>query len=311
MDHADEHPGFIHLHPLKGGAAQWLHMSVNNVETAEFLMNDALLNGQIVEALLEEDTRSRIRVTEAGIMVLLKSTLSPDVDMPTPDDMVTMRVWIDKDRVISTQERDADPIRIISDSLHDGNGPDTPTAFLTALLDHHFKGLGVIVEEIEDDARDLDELILSGDLDEMCSLLAGTQKKVASLIRHLSPQRAVLERLLRTDHPLLDEDAKGQIDGHLNHLLRHLEALSAVRERTDILHSQHERILDRDQNKTAHLFSVIATIFLPLGFITGMWGVNLNGIPMSEHPNGFLLLTAGSIVIMALLMLLFKFRRWF
>lgn len=311
MDHASDHPGFIHLHPLRGGRIQWLHMSVDSPDTATFLKEDADLNAQVVEALLEEDTRSRNRITENGIMVLLKATVSEDIRMPTTDELITMRVWIDEGRVISTQERDSDPILRLDETLNIGGGPSTSTEFLTDLLEFHISGFDHIVEQAEDDIRSLDELIVQGKLDELCSLLADVQKRTTTLLRHLSPQRQVLERLVSAEHRLIDDTARGQFEGHLNHLLRLLETLQAIRERADILHSQHERILDRDQSRVAHLFAVIATVFLPLGFITGMWGVNLNGIPMAEHAEGFSILIAICFVLMIVLLLLFKFRRMF
>ena len=72
MDTARKSPGFLHLLPLKGGG-EWLHMCIRHKETSTYLMDEVALDDLIVDALMEEDTRSRLRVRDEGIMVLLKA----------------------------------------------------------------------------------------------------------------------------------------------------------------------------------------------------------------------------------------------
>ena len=72
MDTARKSPGFLHLLPLKGGG-EWLHMCIRHKETSTYLMDEVALVDRIVDALMEEDTRSRLRVRDEGIMVLLKA----------------------------------------------------------------------------------------------------------------------------------------------------------------------------------------------------------------------------------------------
>lgn len=75
MDTARKSPGFLHLLPLKGGG-EWLHMCIRHKETSTYLMDEVALDDLIVDALMEEDTRSRLRVRDEGIMVLLKGHAS-------------------------------------------------------------------------------------------------------------------------------------------------------------------------------------------------------------------------------------------
>ena len=101
-------PGFLHLHALNGGG-EWLHMCIKHRETSAYLMEVAMLDDLVVDAMIEEDTRSRVRVLDDGIMVLLKA-MHVGQDMARPEDMVSIRIWIDKTRVITTREADVDPI---------------------------------------------------------------------------------------------------------------------------------------------------------------------------------------------------------
>lgn len=103
MDTARTTPGFLHLLPLKGGG-EWLHMCIRHTETSGYLMDEAALDDLIVDALMEEDTRSRIRVRDEGIMVLLKAMHLRGEEMARPEDMISMRLWLTPHRVTSTRE---------------------------------------------------------------------------------------------------------------------------------------------------------------------------------------------------------------
>lgn len=92
MRNAADSPGFLHLLRLSDGA-DWLHMCIRHAETGTYLKNDAELNDLVVEAMIEEDTRSRLRVQGDGLMLLLKAMHLKGEEMARPEDMVSMRAW--------------------------------------------------------------------------------------------------------------------------------------------------------------------------------------------------------------------------
>ena len=158
MDTARKSPGFLHLLPLKGGG-EWLHMCIRHKETSTYLMDEVALDDLIVDALMEEDTRSRLRVRDEGIMVLLKAMHLRGEDMARPEDMISMRLWLTPDRVISTREADVDPILEIAARLAKGEGPVTSGDFLGDLVEEHLDEVEAQVEMIEDDTAQIAQLI--------------------------------------------------------------------------------------------------------------------------------------------------------
>lgn len=300
-------PGFLHLLPLQR-EGEWLHMCIRHRETPEYLMEKVALDDLIVDALVEEDTRSRIRVLPDGIMVLLKAMHLRGEDMARPEDMVSMRIWLGKDKVITTREADVDPILEIASRLVQGGGPDTPSAFLADLIAEHLDEVEGQVEMLEDDTDRIGVLVAQHKTEFACPNMADTETRISGFLRHLGPQRPVLETLSTLQHPLLDDRTRSRLEDSLNRLLRFLETLLNLRERIDILNDQVTRIQDRKLNKSSYAFAVAATIFLPLDFVTGLFGVNLAGIPMSGNPWGFLILAVGCVAFSALLLILFRWR---
>lgn len=103
MIEAERTPGFLHLLQMTGGAS-WLHMCIHHRETEGFLSSATGLDKLIAAAMVSEDTRSRLRVHGQGVMVLLKAMHLRADGVGHPEDMVSMRIWIDERRVITTRE---------------------------------------------------------------------------------------------------------------------------------------------------------------------------------------------------------------
>ena len=227
MDTARKSPGFLHLLPLKGGG-EWLHMCIRHKETSTYLMDEVALDDLIVDALMEEDTRSRLRVRDEGIMVLLKAMHLRGEDMARPEDMISMRLWLTPDRVISTREADVDPILEIARRLAKGDGPATPGAFLADLVEEHLDEVETQVEMIEDDATRIAQMIGSHKLEFACPNMADTETRISGFLRHLAPQRPVLATLSTLHHPVLDGRHRARLDdgrpdaggGDLGHVLQ-------------------------------------------------------------------------------------------
>ena len=309
MDTARKSPGFLHLLPLKGGG-EWLHMCIRHKETSTYLMDEVALDDLIVDALMEEDTRSRLRVRDEGIMVLLKAMHLRGEDMARPEDMISMRLWLTPDRVISTREADVDPILEIARRLAKGDGPATPGAFLADLVEEHLDEVETQVEMIEDDATRIAQMIGSHKLEFACPNMADTETRISGFLRHLAPQRPVLATLSTLHHPVLDGRHRARLDDGLNRLLRYLETLQNLREQIAILNDQVSRIQDRRLNRSSYAFAAAATIFLPLGFVTGLFGVNLMGLPLEDSPQGFWILTVICLALSLGLLALFRWRKW-
>jgi zinc transporter len=308
METVQQNPGFLHMSDLSGGGT-WLHMCIKHRETGDFLMDVAMLDDLIVEAMTEEDTRSRVRMRNDGIMVLLKAMHVQGDDMADPEDMVSMRVWIDRERVITTREADVDPIREIAARIGAGAGPAAPADFLADLIEVHLDEVDGHIERIEDDVDRLETLIGLHQTETACPTIADTQMRISGFLRHLGPQRPVFEALSASMLPVLTDRARARFDDGLNQLLRYLETLNSLRERIDILNDQVTRIQDRQLNRSSYAFAVAATIFLPLGFVTGLFGVNLMGIPLERSPWGFWVLAAACIGVSALLLIAFRWRK--
>ena len=128
--------------------------------------------------------------------------------------------------------------------------------------------------------------------------------------RYIAPQRDVLFRLY-SEHP---EWISDKLKEHLRELsertTRFVEDLDSARDRAAITHEELHSRLSEQMNKTMYLLSIVAAIFLPLGLVTGLLGINVGGIPGTENKLAFWIVTFFIILIAFILIGLFRRVKW-
>ena len=145
------------LSQMKGGYA-WLHMCAFENSTRDYFENHAALDPIIIDAMLARETHPRALLKDDGALVILRAmNLHEDND---PEDMISLRIWIDSNRIITTRRQDIKSIDDIVESIQNGDGPATPGDFLTMITDRVFERMEPFFIGLE-----AEEVLASGDDD--------------------------------------------------------------------------------------------------------------------------------------------------
>ena len=291
-----------------GQGALWVHLDVNDEASQAWLQNESGLEPVIVDALLADETRPRSFSTDHGLLVVLRGVnTNPGAD---PEDMVSIRVWIEKNRIISTRRRRLLSIIDIQETLKEGIGPKSPGNFLSSLVASLADRVGDFIDDIEERVEEAEAMMATQDHTQFRQMVSMLRHQIATVRRFLAPQRDALDRLYRQPGDwLMEADIRGLRD-EADRITRYLEDLDLARERTMVLREEFLGQLAQEQNSRMYVLSIVAAIFLPLTFVTGLLGMNVGGLPGVESPWGF----AGSIVIMVLaglgLAVFFRSKKW-
>ena len=286
----------------------WVHLDISAPYASRWLIKEAGLPPIAVETLLAGETRPRSIVSDDGLLAILRGVnMNPGAD---PEDMVSIRVWIDEHRIISTRRRRLVSIDDICESLHAGNGPTSPGGFLVALIERLADRIGAFVDSIENRMDEAEDEISSGKGPGFRQRLSALRRQIAEVRRFLAPQRDALDRLTRQTIVWVTEaDAHG-LRQEADRITRFLEDLDLAKERAIVLQEELLSLIAQEQNARMYVLSVVAAIFLPLTFITGLLGMNVGGLPGLENSAGF----AWSIVVMIVsgvgLLLFFRWKKW-
>lgn len=290
-----------------GTAVRWFHFDFRVAETRRWLLASSGIERSIAEALIDEDSRPRSIEHGQGLLVIFRGVNSNAGSQP--EDMVSIRIWLEKDRIISTRRRRLASVRHIREDFAVGRGPRDAVDFLITLARRLGDRIGPVVEGIDNELEQAEEQSGTAGLGYR-SQFASLRRQAVRIRRHLAPQRDGLERLAKQGSFMLSDIQRLELREEADVITRYLEDLDLIRERAMVAQEEMIGRLAQEQNNRIYILSLVAAIFLPLSFLTGLMGMNVAGLPGTENPTAFTALSLIMIGAAAGIFLLFKWRRW-
>lgn len=291
--------------PVTGGEFTWIHLNRTSRDARRWLARDAGLDPIVVDALLADETRPRCTEYEGGLLLNLRGVnLNPESDR---DAMLSIRLWVTPQRVISARRYPLLAIRDCYQAVEQGTGPTTPGMLVARLADDLMVRMGTAISDLEDDLDRMEEDVLDEQKARMRGDLANLRRKAITFRRHVAPQRDALARLASLDTPLLHQRERNRVREVYDSVSRQVENLDEVRERATVIQEELTTRLTDMVNQKLYVLSVAAAIFLPLNLLAGMLGMNVAGLPGMTSPWAFTIVT---LLIIAVGMLEYGFMRW-
>ncbi|WP_051227330.1 zinc transporter ZntB [Oceanospirillum beijerinckii] len=263
----------------------WLHFDLNNSSTMDWLNQHSLVDPVIVEAMAAEETRPRCVISDKGILLILRGVnLNPG---QSADDMISIRLWVEEHRVISVRRRKLTSVQDLRDQIQRNQAPKSAPELVVDLANHLTWHIGETIERYEEQLSDLEDKMLNEGDDNIRQDLLTIRRQLITLQRYLSPQKEAINRLMTEKIDWLENSQKKQLREVNDRLVRHLEDLAAMRERSVVVQQELSNHLAEKANTRVYLLSIITAIFLPLSFVTGLLGINVGGLPGMENPEAF------------------------
>jgi zinc transporter len=292
----------------EGSGFIWLH--VDSLEEADL----AALKGQgdipdvAANALVATETRPRCDRIEDGALVNLRGPAEVETD--DSDRLVSIRMWVRAGRVNSVSRRPLAAIKRVFSQMEAGkilDPGDLVAAFARAIskqLDPEIAALGDSLDDAETDLE-------PHQVYKLRTTIARIRSEAIAYRRFVAPDRDALLTLARLDFDWLAEEDRLHIREAADRFARMTEELEAVRERAALLHEQLTDMRGEQMEVRALILSIVALIFLPLTFITGLLGMNVAGIPYADHPLAFWAVVGFCVVIAVIISAYFARVHWF
>lgn len=290
------------------GAAQgyrWLHLDLNDPDTRAWAK--ASLPEIAARALGQSETRPRCERLGDGLILNLRGVnLNPEAD---PEDMVSLRMWITGNAVVSARIRKIWAVDAMRQEAEQGRAPSTIGQFLAALTYGLTSRIERVSLDLEEQTDDLEEALADGRRVE-ADRLSRLRQTVIKLRRFINPQREAIAALAGLDGWILTPEELALLRETSNRTRRIVEELDATRDRLSALQDHIEADRAHALSRNSYVLSVVAAIFLPLGFLTGLFGVNVAGMPGTVTPMAFWFLTLSSLLCGIALFAIFKLFKW-
>ena len=293
--------------PSKGEL--WLHMDYSVYEVKEWLSHESKLDVSVAETLLSNESRPRFSMHDPGVLMAWRGVnLNPTAD---PEDMVAIRLWREEGRLISTLRRDLMAVNEVVHALERGRGPETIGELLIEIADKMVWKIGDVVNDFDDRMSDLESKVIEEGRVALRPELSAIRRQVIYLRRYIGPQKEALMRFSIEKLPWLSQNDRILLREVVDRITRTLEELEMLRERAAVSQEELQNRISEELNNRMYVLSIITAIFLPLGFLTGLLGINVGGIPGAENPDAFRYFAIGLVVLIIGQLVLFKWRKWF
>ncbi len=286
----------------------WVHLDYAGSAASDWLQNHSGIDHVMVEALTAEEPRPRSLVHKGGLLGILRGVnLNPGKD---PEDMVSIRFWIDADRIVTLRHRRVMAVDDLRQAVEAGSGPVSSGEFLEDLADRLVLRMGGVISDVDDAVDVLEDEVIADQAYELRRKIAGIRRAAISMRRYLAPQRDVMARLYSEKVDWLSETDRMRLREIADRTARYVEDLDAIRDRATVTQEELNGRLAEQMNKTMYVLSIVAGIFLPLGLLTGLLGINVGGIPGTESHWAFTIFCVVLLIVAGGQVWLFKRKKW-
>lgn len=266
------------------GDLVWIHLHGDGRGVAHVLRDSAGLPDYVIEPLTAIETRPRCDAIEHGAFVNLRG-LSED-DLTSSDPLASVRLYASAGRVHSVTRRTLTaltPVRERVEAKAVRDPGDLIVAFATAIteeLDPLIADLGDTLDECEEEL-DADRVF------DLRRTVNQVRVRAIGYRRFLVPQRSALEKLGNLPGDWLGPDDRLHIAAAADRAARMAEEVDSIRERAALVHETLSDMRAEQLDQRSLQIAIVAMVFLPLTFITGLLGMNVEGIPFAREPWAF------------------------
>jgi len=285
----------------------WLHLNYTHRQSAEWLQSTPQIPDAVRDALAGDSMRPRVSRLGDGFMIVLRS-VNHNSDA-RPDQLVAMRVFINDKLIVSTRRRKVFAVDEVLTDLQNGNGPIDCGSWLVDVCDALTDHTSEFIEELHDKIIEMEDALLDQRMPARGEL-GLLRKQLIVMRRYMAPQRDVYARLASEKLAWMDDSERRRMQEIADRLGRGLDDLDAGVARTAILADEVASQMAESMNRRTYTMSLMAMIFLPATFLTGLFGVNLGGIPGGEWRYGFSIFCLLLVVLALSVAGYLRKRRW-
>ena len=179
-------------------------------------------------------------------------------------------------------------------------------ALIDSVVDHYF----TVLDKIEETLDELEDTILTKPEMATKSRLHDLRLALLTMRKSTSPTRELTNKFGDTEHALVTEDTQLFVRDLKDHIIQITDLVETYRDVTNGLYDLYVSEISFRMNSVMQTLTIFSTIFMPLGFLAGIFGMNFAYIPGLDNPYGYYILWAVMIMLSGGMLIWFRWRRW-
>jgi magnesium transporter len=300
--------------PEYAGQTHKIWLNIDGVHDAEVIKNigeNFNLSPLTMEYILDTGQRPFIEDYQDQIFTTLKIFISGEAEQKTIAEQVCF--ILGENYLISFQEQpnsSFDPVRkrlVKQKGKLRQYGPDY---LFYSLLDNVLENYLKVVETMGERIEDLEEEMTEEPSSEHLESINFYRREIAYIRKSIRPVREIIFKLNKLDSELISEDTLMYMKDLPNMIDQALDSLEIYKDILSDLFTTYNMYMATRLNETMKFLTVFSTIFIPLTFLAGIYGMNFESIPELHYKNGYYILLSLMAVIAASMLIFFKKKKW-
>ncbi|WP_044560640.1 transporter [Azospirillum sp. B4] len=287
----------------------WLHFNLVDVRARQWIEAMPTLPRGARQALLGQDSHFRLEPAGEGLTGVL-ADLHHRFDDPAGG-LGQLRIYMEARLVITARRQPLMAVDQLRRSISQGLAPTGAVDLVAHLMFHLTDTVAAEVSELADDVDDVEDSLLADRLEDEGEKLGRIRRTSARLRRHLGPQRTALNVALSRMPGWCGTEDRSRLRQAIDRLEGVSQDLDLVQERARLLQDELSNRFSEATNRNLYVLSIVTTILLPVNLITGIFGMNVGGLPWSGHDAGFLWVCGVMLVTILVSLVVLHWRRLF
>lgn len=282
----------------EGTEPRWLHFNLSDSRARAWLKARRDVPEEALDLLLDTDPRVRLEVLPGGIAAVL-GDLYHDFD-DDPERIGSLRLYLSANLLLSGRTHPLRAVDVVRRELLHENVPLTTLAVFQSITEQLAASIAQVVAKLGERVDAAEDRILQGRHSGESTPLGNLRRLVVRLRRLVGANRAALLPLPAQVAGLYGAQDRDALRSAIERLEAVGQDLDVVQERARLLQEEIAARVGEATNRNLFVLSIATTTLLPITLITGIWGMNLGGLPFADNPHGFqfiMVVIAGAVLL--------------
>ena len=265
-----------------------------------------------MEDILNVSAKPKIEILDDIVLVILRMYRFDKTKSEYDNEQISL--ILGKDFILTFQEREGDVFDPVRSRIETGKGKIRQKGsdyLLFALIDIIVDNYYSIMEPLSDRTDQLEEEILESPSETHSAEIHQIKKEIMILRKNIWPLREILNFLSRKDSEIIDEGNSIYFGDILDHIIQITDYLETIRDVIGGLYEVYTSAISNRMNNVMKILTLVATIFIPLTFIAGIYGMNFKNMPELEWDWGYFMVLGIMFFAAAGMVIYFKIKKWF
>lgn len=285
----------------------WLHLSLSNTASERWMRESLDLSESFFESLRENTRSTRLELVGDALIASIHDVLfNTSFDSAN---ISTVTIWMDPHLMVSARLRPLRSVDRLRAALKSGQPVRSCAELLAQLLREQAQVLVDIVRQSTAQVDNVEDKLLSNRLSASRSELSAQRRSLVRLQRLLAPEPAALFRLLNRPPEWLSEEDLRDLRQAAEELSAAVADCAALTERLKLLQEELRATIEEQTNRTLFILTLVTVLALPINVVTGLLGMNVGGIPLTQQQHGFAWVVSALTLVTGVLAYVLLIRR--